>query len=71
MQPKRLRPYLEAVKRMGATVEDVTITGSSHYKVKVTAGGNRRFFIVPFSSSDHRSFLNWKCQVRRWVQQQV
>jgi hypothetical protein len=66
---KRLRPYLNFLEDSGLRVLDITITGSTHRKIAVTSKGKNRFFVVPSSTSDRRSFENWKSDVRRWVRE--
>lgn len=68
MIPRRtIKPYAEHLESVGIQLEDVSTTGGVHFKLLVTFEGNRRFFIVANSSSDHRAFLNWKSDVRKWV----
>ncbi len=63
---KRLRPYLEHLESLGLRVANVEVSGSSHYKITVTYKGKRRFFIAAYSTSDRRSFENWKSDARKW-----
>jgi hypothetical protein len=65
--PKRLRNYLDVIIELGCEVDDVCYTGSSHYKIQVTSSGNKRFFIVPFSASDHRALKNFNSDIKRWL----
>jgi hypothetical protein len=67
-QRNRLKPYLAYLETLGVQVESVTSTGNSHLKIAVTSKGSPGFFIIANSTSDCRSFLNWKCDVRRWLQ---
>ena len=64
---KRLRPYLDVFEELGAKVDRLERTGSTHYKIIVTSHGKTRFFVAPFSSSDNRSIKNFRADVRRWV----
>lgn len=66
---KRLQRYLEYLESLGLRVGEITTAGSGHYKITVTHRGNRRFFVVPYSTSDHRSFENWKSNVRKWMKE--
>lgn len=63
---KRIRPFLQVFDDLGVEVVDLTSTGSCHYKIEVTCGSNRRFFIAPFSSGDHRAIKNFTADVKRW-----
>jgi hypothetical protein len=65
--PKRLRNYLDIIYKSGCEIEDVSPTGNNHYKIRVTSCGNKRFFIVPFSPSDHRALKNFNSDIKRWV----
>jgi hypothetical protein len=65
---KRLRPYLASLEELGLTVEEISHTGSNHYKITVIREGNRHFFIASYSASDRRGLLNFKSDARRWVQ---
>ena len=68
MIPRRtIKPYAEHLEPVGIPIEDVSTTAGVQFKLLVTFVGNRRFFIVANSSSDHRAFLNWKSDVRKWV----
>lgn len=67
MSRKRLKPYLEILDELNVELIDVSHTGSCHYKLHVAAGERKRFFIVPYSTSDRRSILNWKSNVRQWL----
>ena len=60
------KPFLKVFDDLGIQVVDTTVTGSNHYKVTVTASGNRKFFIVPKSPSDRRGVLNFRAMVKRW-----
>lgn len=64
---RRLKPYLEFLQEHDVEVHDTEICGSGHYKITVTANGNRRWLVVPYSTSDRRAFLNWKAQTKRWL----
>jgi len=66
---KRLRPFLEYLESLGLEVLEITTSGSSHYKITVTLGGNRRFFMAPYSPSDRRAFENWKSNIRKWIKE--
>ena len=65
--PKRLRPLIKVFDDLGIEIVSIEATGSSHYKMTVEAKGTRRFFIASFSSSDRRSLLNFRGDVRRWI----
>lgn len=67
MRRRALQSYSEIVGDLGAKILRVTITGSTHYKVEIEARGRRRFFVAPSSPSDRRALLNWKADVRRWI----
>lgn len=67
IRPKRLRNYLDILDKSGCKVEDVYPTGNNHYKIQVTSRGNKRFFIVPFSASDHRALKNFNSDIKRWL----
>jgi hypothetical protein len=67
MRRRMLQPYREIVEDLGAKILKITITGSTHYKVEIEARGRRRVFVASSSPSDHRAILNWKCDVRRWI----
>ncbi len=68
MRNKRLQPYLDFLASKEVDAVDVSITRSNHYKMIVTSQGKRGIFIVPSSTSDRRSFLNWKSDVKKWMQ---
>lgn len=51
---------------LGVKVVDATMTGSCHYKFRVTACGNCKFFIASFSPSDRRGIDNFRAMVKRW-----
>lgn len=61
-----IKPFLKVFDDLGIEVVDTTITGSNHYKITVTASGNRKFFIASNSPSDSKSFRNFRAMVRRW-----
>lgn len=63
----KIQPYLTYLEKMGVEVNGTGVTGNTHIKLEVTRRGNHRFFILPNTASDHRSFLNWKCDVRKWL----
>jgi hypothetical protein len=64
---RHIRQYLTYLEKMSVEVESVGVTGSTHIKIGVTSKGNHRNFTLPSTPSDHRSFLNWKCDVRKWL----
>ena len=66
-QRNRLKPYIDHLESLGMNIDEVGYTSKAHVKIKVTHQGNQRFFIVSNSSSDNRSFMNWKSDVRRWL----
>lgn len=54
-----LKPYIDA---RVLTIE----SGSKHNKAVRSDG---RFWVIPSSPSDHRGFLNFKSDIRRFVSQ--
>lgn len=64
---KLLKPYIDYLESVGLQILSATVTGSTHHRFTVTYKGKTRFFIVPNSTSDRRSFMNWKTDVRRWM----
>lgn len=69
MSQKRLQRYTDYLESLGLRVGEITTAGSGHYKITVTHRGNRRFFMAPYSTSDRRSFENWKSDVRKWMKE--
>lgn len=67
MKNKRLQPYLDFLASKEVEAIYVSKTRSNHYKMVVTSRGKRGVFIVASSTSDHRSFLNWKADVKKWM----
>lgn len=67
MRNKRLQPYLDFLSSKEVEVVSTTITRSNHYKLIVTLRGKRGVFVLPGSTSDYRSFLNWKSDVKKWM----
>ena len=65
----RVKPFLKVFDDLGIEIVDTQVTGSNHYKVTVTACGNRKFFIAPNSPSDRKSYLNFRAMVKRWQKQ--
>jgi hypothetical protein len=68
MSRRRLKPYLKVFEDLDIQILEIGSTGSCHHKVIAESNGHKRFFIVPFSSSDRRGLLNFKSDVRKWVQ---
>lgn len=66
-----VRPYLKVFDDLGLEVVDTEVTGSNHYKITVTSGDKRCFFIAPRSASDVRSLQNFKSLVKRWKRSPV
>jgi hypothetical protein len=66
---KRAQPFLKVFDELGIEIVDTEMTGSCHYKFKVTACGNCKFFIASYSSSDHRALMNFRSDVKRWKSQ--
>ena len=66
---KNVQPFIKVFDDLNIDIVDTQRTGSSHYKFRVTACGNYRFFIAPYSASDHRALLNFKADVKRWKTQ--
>lgn len=69
MQRSVVRPYIEAIEKLGGTVVDVEDTKRSHYKVVVRSGGHTKFFIFPGTSANHRAVKNMMIYVRRWLKE--
>ena len=67
MKARRYSRHAKYLRELGVDLVGVNVTGGTHLKMQVTYGGNNRFFILSNTTSDHRSFLNWKCDVRRWL----
>jgi len=61
---KRLKPYEDTIRELGGDVVETKSTGS-HFQIVYTYRGNTRSTTVPNSSSDRRSVLNWKSDVKR------
>jgi hypothetical protein len=64
---KRTQPFIQVFKDLDIDVIDVDSTGSCHYRITVEAKGKRRFFIAACSASDKRTLLNFRGDVRRWL----
>jgi len=64
---KRIQPYLTVFTELGATIDRLERTGSTHYKIIATSNGKTRFFVAPFSASDNRALKNFRADVKRWV----
>jgi hypothetical protein len=67
MKKRRFENHKRYLKELGADLNEVSVTGKTHLKMRVTYEGNNKFFILSNTTSDHRSFLNWKCDVRKWI----
>lgn len=67
MERAVVKPYIEAVRELGAEVVGTTMTGKSHYKVVVSSRGHTRFFITAGTPSDKRGVRNFAADVRRWM----
>lgn len=67
MKARRYSRHAKYLRELGVDLVGVNVTGGTHLKMQVTYGGNNRFFILSNTTSDHRSFLNWKCDVRKWL----
>lgn len=64
---RRIKPYLDVFNEFGCQLMDIESTGSCHHKIYVAKGPDQRFFIAPFSGSDHRGLKNFRSDVRKWV----
>lgn len=69
VSPHRVRKYMQVFDDLGVEVVDTCMTGSCHYKFNVTCCGKCKFFIAPFSPSDHRGIMNFRAMVKRWQRQ--
>lgn len=69
MQRAVIKPYIDAIERLGAKVVDVEDTKKSHYRVVVRSGGQTKFFIFPGTSSSHRAVKNMMVYVKRWLRE--
>lgn len=69
MQRAVVRPYIQAIEKLGGRVVDVQDTKKSHHKIYVAANNQSRFFICPGSPSDQKSVLNFMTHVRRWLRE--
>jgi hypothetical protein len=63
---RAVREYLRVLDDLGVRVVGTTVTGSNHYRITVTYGGNAHFFIASRSPSDLRTLDNFRAMVRRW-----
>lgn len=59
--------YRQIIGQLGAEVVSVEMTQKMHLKITVTYMGNTQFFIGASTPSDHRTGLNFKGNVRRWM----
>jgi hypothetical protein len=64
---RTVAPYRNIIENLGAKVLDITVAGSTHYKIEIEIGGRRRFFVASSTPSDRRSIHNWKSDVRKWI----
>lgn len=62
---KRLSKYTDTLETLGFEVMTVEPTGSGHFRIRFKAGKKPSSTVVPTSTSDKRSFLNWRSQMRR------
>ena len=67
MKNRRFENHKKYLRELGVDLIGVNTTGGTHLKMRVTYKGNGKFFILSNTTSDHRSFLNWKSDVRKWI----
>lgn len=69
MKRSAVKPYIDAIHKLGVGVVDVQDTGKSHYKVTVSVGPRTRFFIFPGTSVNNRAVKNMMVYVKRWLRE--
>lgn len=65
MSNKRVRDLCRVVESLGLKVVSVSVSGGSHYKVKISNGSKERVSFAAFSPGDTRSVLNWKSDLKK------
>lgn len=68
-QRKRLNEYLDKIIDLPVQVKSCTVTRSNHVKVTLQFGEETRFFIASGSSSDVRSWRNFRGSVVKWIKE--
>ena len=63
---KSHRTFLDAARALGATVIGIEY-GGVHLRARLSANGRETWVAIPGSPGDRRSILNFKTQVRRWI----
>ncbi len=66
-QTKQLREYKHAAEKLGASVEEVSLNGHYHLKLKVR--DCLRVFVIASTGSESRGIKNFKSQVKRWIRE--
>jgi hypothetical protein len=68
MRRRTLKSYTDIIEKLGGEIEEITVAGSTHYRIEVAAGERRKVFIASSSPSDRRGLMNWRSFVRRWIE---
>ena len=66
MNTKRMKEFHRIFDDLGLPVLGTEMTRSGHYKITTECEGDRRFFVAPYSPSDHRAVKNFDAEVKRW-----
>jgi hypothetical protein len=68
-QRKRLNEYLDKIIDLPVEVIECRMTKSNHVKVVLQHDGKTRFFVASSSSSDVRSWRNFRGEIVKWIKQ--
>lgn len=69
IQKKRLQPYLDYLEEEECEFNLREAVAKKHIRLPITRRGKKFTVTLPVSPSDRKTFLNWKSDVRRVIQE--